>query len=280
MTDTNAEKQLAELGGAGQAPPLLAVAINNSRTRVGLFAGGSLHKPASAPTDDPGAVAQIAALAIAESPEPCYGAIASVKPSATPAIRSALAGLDTAPESIVTVGGKGEDALPIELTHSVDDGSQVGVDRLLNAIGAFSRAGQACVVIDAGTAVTVDFVDGQGVFHGGAIGAGVGMALRALSRETEALPEVAFEPRAEGADPYGRNTADAMRLGVSAQVRGMAHVLIQEYAEAFGAYPQIVATGGDAPALFQHDDLVEHIVPDLQLIGMHAVYTRALSADA
>jgi pantothenate kinase type III len=61
-----------------------------------------------------------------------------------------------------------------------------------------------------------------------------------------------------------------MRVGVRAAVRGLAHELIDRYAEFYSAYPQVIATGGDARALFENDDLVEHIVPDLVLLGIQA----------
>src|SRR6185369_116946 len=82
--------------------------------------------------------------------------------------------------------------LQIPILHTLDEGGagSVGQDRLLDALGAYARSTQACIVIDAGTAITVDFVDGQGVFHGGAIAPGVQMMLRALHEQTAALPLV------------------------------------------------------------------------------------------
>jgi hypothetical protein len=61
-----------------------------------------------------------------------------------------------------------------------------------------------------------------------------------------------------------------MLLGVQSAAVGMARVLIDRYAEFYGAYPQIIATGGDARALFEGDELVEHIVPELTLLGIEA----------
>src|SRR5690606_33992349 len=72
-------------------------------------------------------------------------------------------------------GGPGDGRLPVPIEDALEDRSTVGQDRLLAALGAWWRTKQACIVIDAGTAVTVDFVDGTGVFQGGAIAPGVGM---------------------------------------------------------------------------------------------------------
>jgi type III pantothenate kinase len=185
---------------------------------------------------------------------------------------------------------------------SLDEPGSVGQDRLLDALGAFSRSNQACVVIDAGTAVTVDFVDGQGVFHGGAIAAGLAMMLDALHERTSRLPivkvtpELLAGPRLKTAavpgagpsspaeepldtdeqtvplipEPFGKTTSQAMAIGAAAAVQGLVHILVDRYAEFYGAYPRVVATGGDAPLLFEQDPLVEVIVPDLTLIGMFA----------
>ncbi len=157
----------------------------------------------------------------------------------------------------------------------------MGDDRLLNALGAYARSKQACVIVDAGTAVTVDFVDGEGVFHGGAIAPGVKMMLDAMHERTAALPAVDMKPEllpGAAEAPFGKTTAQAMVVGVVAAARGLAHSLIDRYAEFYHAYPRVIATGGDAALLFDNDDLVEHLVPDLTLIGLLAACE--LVADA
>jgi pantothenate kinase type III len=50
----------------------------------------------------------------------------------------------------------------------------------------------------------------------------------------------------------------------------MVRVLVERYSEFYGAFPQIIATGGDARALFESDDLIENIVPDLTLLGIQS----------
>ena len=61
-----------------------------------------------------------------------------------------------------------------------------------------------------------------------------------------------------------------MLLGVQSAVHGLVRMLSERYAEYYEAYPQIIATGGDARVLFENDDLIEHIVPDLTLLGFEA----------
>lgn len=249
---------------------IVAVSVGNTRTRVGVFREGALEHAravANASVED-------VLAAIREAPAQS-GEAPIVVASVNPPVESRLADeLSNGPRRVLRLGRD----LPIPIEHALRDDSTVGQDRLLNALGAFSRAKQACVVVDAGTAMTVDFVDGQGVFQGGAIAPGVRMMLRALHAQTAALPEIDFEP-VPGDAPFGKDTREAMRLGVQSAARGVVRTLVERYAEAFGAYPQIVATGGDAAVLFEHDDLVEHIVPDLTLMGIQAACQRLLDDE-
>jgi type III pantothenate kinase len=163
----------------------------------------------------------------------------------------------------------GED-LPIPIGRQLDPETITGVDRLLNAAAAFQTVKQACIVVDAGTAVTVDFVDGEGVFVGGAIAP-------ALHEHTHDLPELTFE--APTARTFGRSTAQAMLNGVYHGIRGMVWKLVEHYAERYGAFPMVIATGGDAQLLFGNDELVDRIVPNLTVLGIAAAARVALASD-
>lgn len=255
-------------------PELVTVSVGNTRTAVGVFRGQELyHSAAVLNSDFDGAAEAIASAPVSNPAAPVV--VASVNdPIAGPL-------LDRAAESVARRGGEvyrfGKD-LTIPIQNSLVDDSTVGQDRLLNALGAYSRAKQACIVVDAGTAITVDFVDGQGVFQGGAIAPGLNLMLRALHDHTAALPVVTFE-RPNDAEVFGKDTPGAMRLGVRAAAVGLARFLAERYAEFYGAYPQIIATGGDARVLFEGDDLVEQIVPNLTLFGIEAACRIQLGLD-
>jgi type III pantothenate kinase len=141
----------------------------------------------------------------------------------------------------------------------------VGEDRLLNAAAAYGELKQACIVVDAGTALTVDFIDGAGTFHGGAIAPGARLMLDALHGQTAQLPEVELKPPAE---PIGHSTVEAMRTAAFHGLRGMVRELVEKFAETVGQYPLVIATGGDAELLFKDYELIERIVPDLTLRGL------------
>ncbi len=241
--------------------PTLLIAVGNTRARWGLLRAGELDERGVVPARDAAALVSEISAALADA-DATRAVIASVNDAAAEPIAKALAQASAAP-----IAWMGRDLLP-PMHHALDDASTLGVDRMLTAFGAWRLAKQACVVIDAGTAITIDFVDGQGAFQGGAIVPGVRMMLASLHAGTSALPELAFEMPDPAAGPFGESTTHAMRLGAVAAARGAVRVCLERYAEAFGAYPHVVGTGGDAAMLFEGDGLVEHIVPDLQLIGI------------
>lgn len=265
---------------------LLLISVGNTRTRFAVVRNGQLEPSRVEPNADRAALAAavLGAAGGTESDGPAPALIASVNRPVSDRLEEALRGSGRRTWKLSAGGAEGrigEGELPIPITHTLDDLTTVGPDRLLDAIGAYSRAKQACVVVDAGTAITVDFVDGEGTFHGGAIAPGVRMMLDAMHERTAGLPKVAVSadllPPAKvdrQHPPFGRSTAPAMVLGAVSAARGAVHLLIDRYAQFYEAYPRIIATGGDAPMLFENDELVEHIVPDLTLVGMLEAYRR------
>ena len=165
--------------------------------------------------------------------------------------------------------------VPVPIGRQLDPEAIVGEDRLLCAAAAFAVLKQAVVVVDAGTAVTVDFVDGAGTFHGGAIAPGGQLMMESLKAGTDQLPDADFDKPAE---VPGHNTIEAMRAGVYFGIRGMVHELTEKYAEVAGSFPMVVATGGDASVLFKEDERVDRVVPDLVLTGIHLAWKAMVAA--
>ncbi|HZW11184.1 MAG TPA: type III pantothenate kinase [Phycisphaerales bacterium] len=247
-------------------PSLLAIAVGNTRTSWAMFRGRESQPPGAEPNAGAGA----ALAGVVEEANPGLVALASVNGPVADALAASLA------ESGFQVLRLGRDVAP-PLRHSLEDASTLGIDRALNAVAAFDLVGAACAIIDAGTAITVDFIDGEGTFHGGGIAPGVNMMLRALHDHTAALPLVSFEAQEPSRGPFGKDTRHAMQLGAAAAARGLVRDLVERYAEAYEAYPRVIATGGDAAPLFDDDGLVERIIPELQLIGIQRTIERALT---
>jgi type III pantothenate kinase len=162
-----------------------------------------------------------------------------------------------------------ESALPV--TGWTERPEETGVDRVLNIAAAYEQMGKACVVVDAGTALTIDCCNDKGEFLGGAIAAGAQMMLEALHEKTARLPRV--ELAAPGG-AIGKNTEQAMLLGVYSGCRGIVKELVEGYATELGFWPDIVATGGDAGKLFEGWELVHAIAPDLTLYGVALAYAE------
>ncbi|MAC18841.1 MAG: hypothetical protein CMJ23_04015 [Phycisphaerae bacterium] len=245
-----------------------AISIGNTTIQAGNLVDGLLDATVSFPVDDASSlVAAINPWFTDVEPDHRSILIASVNRPAEEALRTLLA--DSIESEILEM----ERDLAAPIGRGLDPESTVGVDRLLAAAGAWEELNQACIVIDAGTAVTVDFVDGEGVFQGGAILPGVSAMLRTMAVSTDLLPDQAFE--ATTGEAWGRDTIGAMHRGVHAAVTGGAWKLVERYAMHYGGFPLVVATGGDAEMLFKDDELVSRVVPDLVLRGMALAWRTA-----
>ncbi|MEM1445849.1 MAG: type III pantothenate kinase [Planctomycetota bacterium] len=247
---------------------LLAVSVGNTRTRLGTFTDGKLTETATLDNAEPDRLDEAVQRTLGPVAADTSGAIvaSSVNPKIADHVFAEIA--KRTKHAIHRV----ERDLPIPIGRQLDPEAIVGEDRLLNAAAAFDVLKQACVVVDAGTAITVDFVDGAGTFHGGAIAPGAQLMLDALNQRTANLPEVELDKPDEA---IGHNTIQAMRSGVYFGLRGMVHELTERFAEVAGNYPLVVATGGDAALLFKDDERTDRVVPDLTLMGLRLTWDAA-----
>ena len=252
---------------------MLAVSVGNSRTRMGAFVDGKLTESATYLNRRSGKLghAMEQAFQLLHDCEDVVVLMSSVNGRDAEAIENQLS------QQFGHVIKHAERDLTIPIGRQLDPEAIVGEDRLLNAAAAYDVLRQACVVIDAGTAITVDFVDGAGTFHGGAIAAGAQLMLDSLHRQAWLLPEVEFDRPVEC---IGHNTIEAMRAGVFHGLRGMARELAEHYAEKAGTFPAVLATGGDAALLFRDYDLVDRVVPDLTLMGLAVTLRVAMEGGS
>ena len=189
----------------------------------------------------------------------------SVNPAANEAIEHIVEQVTGA--DIVWVGRRLE--LPIKVL--TDQPEQTGIDRVLNIAAAHQQLEAACVVVDAGTALTVDLCNDDGDFIGGAILPGASMMLDALHDRIPRLPCVSL--KAPAAD-VGSSTEEAIRSGVYHGIRGEVKELVEAYALKLGCWPDVIATGGDPRILFDGWELIHAIAPDLTLYGIALAYTE------
>lgn len=247
---------------------ILAISVGNSRTQIGRFQDGIEEIDASehiANTQFDTIVERIAHQWEQLADDEAVVAMASVNDAVAKPLEARIGA-----RLNVDVTRIGRDILPAISTR-LDPSAKTGVDRLLSASAAYARLKQACVVIDVGTAITIDFVDGEGTYHGGVIAPGAQMQLDALHAHTDALPPVTFALPTD--EPFGRNTEQAMLQGVFFGVRGLVQRMIERYADSLGTFPIVVATGGDAPLILENEDFVDRVVPDLVLMGIAIAVT-------
>lgn len=240
----------------------LVADVGNSRVKWGLCAGGKVAASASLPHDDPAAwEKQLAGWRLTGS---LMWAVGGVHPARLEGLTRWLEG-----RGDVIVLLTRHDRLPLAVR--VDAPERVGVDRLLNAVaandrlrrGAKGRAPRAAVVIDAGTAVTVDWVGPDGAFEGGAIFPGLRLMAAALHDYTALLPLV--DATAADPPPVGKNTAAAIEAGIHHAVAGGVNQLIRRQR---AARPAIFLTGGDAALLRGSIDGRPILWPEMTLEGL------------
>lgn len=246
---------------------LLTVNVGNSRLAIGAFVKGELEyvrrMPVSQRADFAGAIAEAWTHVSADAGAEVAGS--SVNPALDEAVSQAVLGATGKPVQWV---GKQID-LPMKVKTA--EPAKTGVDRVLALAAAYEQMQKACVVVDAGTAITVNVCNDAGEFLGGAIAPGASLMLDAMHDNTAQLPVVTLAAP-EGA--IGRNTEQAMLHGVYHGIRGMVKELVEQYAVELNNWPDIIATGGDAKTLFDGWELIHAVSPDLLLYGIALAYSE------
>jgi type III pantothenate kinase len=252
---------------------LLAVNVGNTNTMVGVFRGTVLERQWRVSTEAERTADELAVLfggllehaGLSFSNQITGVVISSVVPTSTGALRDMVNRYFNFPPVVVEPGTK--TGIPI-LT---DNPRELGADRVVNALAAFSRYGGPCIVIDFGTATTYDVVTDKGEFLGGAIAPGVQTKNASLSRETARLPLVELQdPR--GA--IGKNTVEAIQSALLYGSAAEADGIIERMRKELGGTATVVATGGLAPLVVPHCQFVDEVDPWLTLEGLRLVFER------
>jgi type III pantothenate kinase len=197
-------------------------------------------------------------------------AASSVNPDALKTLEAAAA--EAIGQDVLVIGRD----LPLPIETSLPHPAGIGTDRLCAAAAAYDQLGVACVVADFGSAITVDCVNSDGLFQGGAILPGLQMGARVLASQTAQLPEVQLS------DPqwvYGQDTSEAIISGLVRGGRGALRELVETYATEMGSWPLVILTGGDAHLICKDvndSELAQAIVDDLVLRGVAIAYYKLL----
>ena len=172
------------------------------------------------------------------------------------------------------IAGAGEADWGFEV--DVDEPRSLGADRALNTIAAHAKYEGDLVVIDFGTATTIDAVDFNGAYKGGIIAPGINLSLDALVGNTAKLPRIAIE-KPSSTSVIGRNTEDQMLIGVFWGYVALIEGLVARMKAEIGRPAKVVATGGLALLFDEITDLFDEVDSDLTLDGLAMLAERASS---
>jgi type III pantothenate kinase len=156
-----------------------------------------------------------------------------------------------------------------------DNPKEVGSDRIVNTLAAYSLVNGPAIVVDFGTSTNFDVVSGKGEFLGGALAPGIEISLDALAARAAQLRKVELvTPRS----PIGKNTVEALQSGIlygfAGQVDGIVRRIARTLQPAAPESVAVIATGGLAPLVVQHCETVHRHEPDLTLLGLRLIYER------
>ena len=157
------------------------------------------------------------------------------------------------------------------LNIKLENPAQVGSDRIVATVGALEEYPAPLILIDLGTATTIEVVDGKRNYVGGCIIPGVRTSLEALTRRTAQLPGISMEKPAR---VIGKNTVECMQSGVLYGTASMLDGMLDNVEEELGEKATVVATGGMAECIVPLCRRKISLEPDVLLKGLNLIYKK------
>jgi type III pantothenate kinase len=163
----------------------------------------------------------------------------------------------------------GDPSLKLGIKVLLDRPEEIGADRIANAVAARTRYKLPGIIIDLGTATTLDVLDAEANYLGGVIAPGINMAFEALYMGAAKLPRVEIRRPAK---VVGHSTVSAMQSGIYWGYIGLIEGLVRRIEEEQGSRMTVIGTGGLVPLIAAGASLIEHIDQDLTLLGLVDIY--------
>lgn len=168
---------------------------------------------------------------------------------------------------------------PLFVDHTTDAGlvilyepvSDVGADRIVDAVAAVQKYGAPCIVVDFGTATTFNAISRAGEYLGGAITPGITISSDALFERAAKLPRVDIRRPQR---VIGSSTVTAMQSGLYYGYAGLVDGVLRKMIDELGGEARVIATGGLAPLIATGSELIELVDDTLTLEGLRLVYER------
>jgi type III pantothenate kinase len=154
---------------------------------------------------------------------------------------------------------------------AIDNPKEVGTDRVVNTLAAYTIYGGPSIVVDVGTTMTFDVISAKGEFLGGAFTPGIEISFDALAERAAQLRKV--EP-AKPRSVIGRNTVECLQSGMYFGYAGLVDRIVDRMTEELGEVKAVIATGGLAPVVLGECRTITHHEPMITLIGLRMVFER------